>query len=830
MGMGDFAATVRALRVERGLSQEALAERAGVSARSVRNIELGRVSRPRPDTAALLGTGLSLTGEALADFVARAREPYWTGRRGSLPAERRPAQLPPDVPGFTGRAAELSRLDALVRAGGAAPVVITALGTAGVGKTALAVHWATAAGPRHFPDGTLYVNLRGYDAGPPVAPADALAGFLRALSVPPGEFPPDLDSRAALFRSRAHDRRLLVLLDNAASVAQVRPLLPAAAGCLAVVTSRDALAGLSVRDGARRLHLDLLPPAEALALLRELIGDRVDAEPAAATRLAQQCAHLPLALRLAAELAVTRPERSLADLVVELADEGRRLDLLDAGDDPAAAVGPVFSWSYRYLAPDAARLFRRLGLHPGLEFDAFGAAALAELPLPAAGTALDELTAAHLVTPTGVGRYGMHDLLRGYAASLVAADERRMALTRLLDAYLATAIAAADQLDPTERHRRPAAPACATPLPPVGSTDAAGGWLEAELTTLVRLAALAADEGWPAHADRLGAALYRYLTGAHFTEAEQVFESGLRAARAAGDRGAEATALARLGVAHWLLDRYPTAADLLQQAIVLQQKLGDRVGEVSARTNLGLVLQWMGRPREAIEQLRGALAGHRELGNLSGAARIVGDLGFLHIQLGDDAAAKSYLDEALATQERLGSSDRIGVTLHGLGQVEVRLGRYEAAAGHLHRSLALHRELRRPAGEAHVLLELGNLARAEGDDAAAGDRYAAAARLFRACGERRGLAEVLLKAGDVHRTLGAAGPARESYAAALDTAAEIGVRSEQAQALDGLARLAAAAGRPADAAGHWERALALLGGEDEPLAARIRGHLAEVAS
>ncbi|MGH3904249.1 MAG: ATP-binding protein [Pseudonocardiaceae bacterium] len=355
---------------------------------------------------------------------------------------RGPAQLPADVNRFTGRAAELAELDRLLTAdqtSGAdstAMVLAAVSGTAGVGKTALVLHWAHRV-RSEFPDGQLYVNLRGYDPAPPMPVEDALAGFLRALGLARQDIPPEVDECSAAYRSLLDGRRMLVLLDNAASVEQVRPLLPGTRSCVVVVTSRDSLAGLAARHGARRLNLDLLPTEDAVALLRALIGEQVEAEPDAAVVLAEQCARLPLALRMVAELVAARPGTRLAGLVDELADEHRRLDLLNAGGDLRAAVRGVFSWSYQRLPADAARAFRLLGLHAGRDFDPHAAAALADTSLERAQHLLDVLARGHLIEFTRSGRYGMHDLLRAYATHLAAQEdteeERREALTRLLD-------------------------------------------------------------------------------------------------------------------------------------------------------------------------------------------------------------------------------------------------------------------------------------------------------------------------------------------------------------------------------------------------------------
>ncbi len=369
---------------------------------------------------------------------ARARPPAAEPDAGAArPAVGRtlPAQLPADVHAFTGRADELAELDQLLAsaeqpetAGEPTAVMIAAVsGTAGVGKTALAVRWAHRTRAR-FPDGQLYVDLRGYDPEQPMSASEALAGFLAALGVPGHEIPTTLDDRAARFRTEVSGRRLLVMLDNAATVDQVRPLLPGAPSCFVLVTSRDSLAGLIARHGAHRLDLDLLPPPDALTLLRTLLGGRVAAEPGAAATLAEQCARLPLALRVAAELAASRPSTPLRQIVSDLADDRRRLDLLDAGGDRHTAVRAVFSWSYRHLPAQAARAFRLLGLYPGPDLDTQIAAALTNTSLDRARQLLDLLARAHLIQPArrhpaDTGRYGMHDLLRAYATQLASADD-----------------------------------------------------------------------------------------------------------------------------------------------------------------------------------------------------------------------------------------------------------------------------------------------------------------------------------------------------------------------------------------------------------------------
>jgi len=694
----------------------------------------------------------------------------------------RPAQLPPAVPAFTGRSSELTDLDAVLPgAAGPSPgrpttLVISAVsGTAGVGKTALAVRWAHRVADR-FPDGQLYVNLRGYDPDQPVTAADALAGFLGGLGVPGQDIPLGLDDRAARYRTQIAGRRMLVVLDNAATVEQIRPLLPGTPTAVVVVTSRDSLAGLVALHGARRLELDLLPAADALALLRELVGGRVDAEPDAADRLAEQCARLPLALRVAAELAAAHPTTPLSDLVADLGDQQRRLDLLDAGGDPRAAVTAVFSWSVRHLPPNAARTFRLAGLHPGPDTDAYAAAALADTSLDHARGLLTALARAHLVHPTGAGRYGMHDLLRAYATGLTTTQdtepERRAALDRLFDYYLAVAAAAMDRLHPAEAHRRPRVPPPSTPAPALADPEAARAWLDTERPTLVAVAAYTAAHGWPAHTVLLAATLFRYLAGGHYTDALTVHGHARDAARRSGDRAGEAQALHGLGTVHLRLGRHEQAADQLHQALVLFRQTGDRVGQARALGNLGTAEQRLGRYRPAGDHYRQALALYRQAGDQVGEASV---------------------------QDNLGS-------------VEERLGRYGPAAEHHRQALTLFRQAGDRTGEAQALTNLGDVETRLGRHGPAGEHHQQALTLYRQAGDRTGEAWALTGLGDVHTRLGRPDQATEHHHRAVALFREIGDRDGEPWALNGLGEAAHAAGRPADALAHHTAAHAAAAG------------------
>jgi DNA-binding SARP family transcriptional activator len=573
-----------------------------------------------------------------------------------------PQQLPAPVRHFTGREEELAVLSGLLGNGGGGPaaLVISAIGgTAGVGKTALAVQWAHQVAGQ-FPDGQLYVNLRGYDADQPVLAVDALAGFLRAMGMAGQQIPADAGKRAAAYRSLLAGRRTLIVLDNAREVEQVRPLLPGDSTCVVVVTSRDTLAGLVARDGAARLDLDLLRPEEAISLLRHLIGDRADADPAATKALAEACCRLPLALRVAAEQAIARPGVPLAGLASELADQQRRLDLLDAGGDPRTAVRDVFSWSCDQLDAASARTFRLVSLHPGPDFDGYATAALTGSTIKQACQLLGRLARAHLIQPGAPGRYGMHDLLRGYARELASAgdgdDGERAVLTRLFDHYLHAAGTAMDALYPAECHWRPAVPPPTASAPPVNAAATARTWLSAELANLVAVTAHAARNGWPGHATRLSATVYRYLDiGGHATEAVAIHTWACRAARQTSDRNGEARALVSLGGVDRRQGRYQQAASNLKQALALYREIGDRAGEAEALNSLGEVMLATSLPADARTKHATALALASQTGDQYQQARAHHGLGHAHHDLGDLSQARRHWQQALTLHADLGA-------------------------------------------------------------------------------------------------------------------------------------------------------------------------------
>ena len=697
-----------------------------------------------------------------------------------------PAQLPADIAGFSGRDAELAELDALLLGDGSGARIAAVSGTAGVGKTALAVHWAHRVRPA-FPDGQLYLDLRGYDPNRPMTTGEALTRLLDALDVSGRSVPVEVDALAGRYRTELADRRMLILLDNALSVEHVRALLPGTASCVVVVTSRDSLAGLVALHGARRLSLDPLPIDDATTLLRSLIGDRATADPVAAGVLAQQCARLPLALRVTAELAVSRPGTPLARLADELRDGRRRLRLLDAGGDLRAAVRAVLSWSYRHLPADAARLFRSLGCHPGQDFDLHSAAALARLDLDDADRLLDILVRAHVIHPGAPGRYGMHDLLRAYATELADTSDDtdpHAVRSRLFDYYLAAVGATTDALYPVRR--RAADPD--TPLPPTNDVARSKAWLNAERPNLVAICGYAATHGWPTHAVRLAATVYRYLEGGHYADALAIHHHALGAARQLGDEHGEAHALTNLGLVHRLLGRYATATDHLRQALDLHRRIGDRDGEARTLSNLGIVEDRLGRPDSAADRLAQALTHHRQQADQHGTAAALTNLGGVCNGTGQFSRAADHLTEALVLFRELGDRGGEASALSNLAKAETGLRRYHQAAQHLEEALAHFRDLNHRYGQAVALSNLGPVYSRLGRHDHAIDHLGEALILFRDTGHRYGEASVLNGLGEaLHQAARPGGLAH--HLAALDIATETGDRDEQARAHAGAAAI-----------------------------------------
>ncbi|MEU0559843.1 tetratricopeptide repeat protein [Dactylosporangium sp. NPDC006015] len=627
-----------------------------------------------------------------------------------------PHQLPAAPDAFTGRAAAIARLDAAVNgAPGAGPGggTVVVIGTAGVGKTALAVHWAHRVIER-FPDGQLYVNLRGFGAGAEVTADEALRAFLTALGIAPDQVPAELDARIGLFRSLLTGRRVLVVLDNAAHAEQVRPLLPGGSGSLALVTSRNQLAGLVATDSAVPVTLDLLTAGETRRLFATRIGAaRVEAEPAAVDAIAATCARLPLALVIVAARAAAHPDLPLGVLAHELRTE--RV-LHDAG------VRPVFDWSYQRLSAPAATLFRRLSLAPGPDVGRDAAAALlGEVHGEPAGAwrALAELTHASLLTEHAPGRFVAHDLLRAYAAELSGTlddpADRDAATVRLLEHSLHTAHTAALLLDP-HRTPLPGLPAAATP----GTEAQALAWFAVEHHTLLAAVREAAATGHDGHAWRLAWTLVDHLDRrGHWPDLLAAQRVALASARRAGDAAGEAVSAHQLGRACIRMGDYDAATTHLELALDRYGHVGDDAGRARAHGNLGFIADRQARPRDAIGHLLRSLDLLRATGDQAGQGSALANLGWLYAASGEHREALDHCHQALELQQRIGDRTGEAYSWDSVGFIHHQLGEHEPAVECYRQALQLWREIGDRYGESETQTHLGDLHRAAGADAEA---------------------------------------------------------------------------------------------------------------
>jgi DNA-binding SARP family transcriptional activator len=762
-----------------------------------------------------------------------------------------PAQLPADIAGFTGREDHLARLDALAHAGPDAASAVVITGMAGAGKTALAVHWTHRVRHR-FPDGQLYVNLRGYGSGAPLRPGDALASFLPALGLPAEQVPVDEDAAAGRYRTLLADRRVLILLDNAADADQIRPLLPGGQGCLVLVTSRDRLDGLVARDGAVPTTLGVLTPAESVRLLGWLLGaERVRAEARATSALAALCGHMPLALRIAAANLSAQPDRAIADYAAQLTT-GDRLSALTVPGDPPADVRAAFDHSYTALPTGARTLFRLLGVAPGADISAAAAAALAGVSPTRAAGLLDRLTVAHLLDEHAHGRYTQHELLRLYAVARSRAEdgepERQVALARLHNHYLEQTTGAAGPLSPhvLRLPGNDAGPAPST----VDDPAPALAWLDAELANLVATVADAAEHGPRPVAWRLADALFGYLsTRASTADWRVIAHAALAAARADGVPHAQAAGHLSLATLARRGGHNQLAADHLTEALELARRTGWAAGEASALSDLGLQCWVTGWPEKAIVHYTQALAIARRTGWLSGQAANLRRLGHAYRGLGWLERSVEQHIASRARYRRMRSRSGEARTLSGLGEAYRALGRLDDAIAALNAGIDLHRQfgdrgreaealrllaaVHRDAGHAGRALELATtaltLARYTGNQPIeAGTRntlgtildhlgrprdalgeHRAALRLARTAGNRYTEAEALLGLAAAHRHAGARDAALEHAQSASTIARQAGFRLFEGDALITLAEVRLDQGHAEEAAGHVERALAL---------------------
>jgi tetratricopeptide (TPR) repeat protein len=655
-------------------------------------------------------------------------------------------------------------------------------GMAGIGKTTFAVHAAHRLVPG-FPDGQFFLPLHAHTpAQRSVGPADALASLLLTVGLAPRQIPPGVEARAARWRGQVAGKKILLLLDDAASHEQVRPLLPGTAGSLVLVTSRRRLTALS---DAAVVSLDTLPPGEAAALLGRLAGRPVlHTEGEAVGEITRLCGYLPLAIGMLASQLRHHPARTAAALAAELASARDRLALMRAEN---LSVGAAFGLSYDDLEPGTQRMFRRLGLVPGPSIDAYAAAALDGTTVDTARGCLDELYDQHLLTEPAHGRYQLHDLLREHALVLAAADgpaESDETAGRLLDYYLHTALAADGNLASwASAARRPPPAHPPAQAPGLAALGQAAAWLEAERANLHAAAEYAAASGHLQHAIAIPAAMSGFLAVRGYgDESAALYQTALAAARQVADQLGEADTLDGLGVLQGDAGDYPAAAASLARAVALYGDAGDLPGQAHALTQLA----------------------------------------YLDVLTGDYPAAAASHQRALALCRDLGNQEGQAEALSCLGVVQQETGDYPAAAASQQQALALCRDLGNPGGQAEALNCLGVVQQETGDYPAAAASHQQALALFREFGDRLGQADALNGLGELSSRTSAISQARERHAQALAIARDLGAPLEEARALEGLGQAHLHDGNPGQAAVHLAQALTIYQRIGAPAAQRVR--------
>jgi tetratricopeptide (TPR) repeat protein/transcriptional regulator with XRE-family HTH domain len=783
----SFAELLRRLRTDAGLTQEALAERAGVSPRSISDLERGINKTARRDTTRLLADALNLSGAARAGFETAARG-YRETEPGTL-AQRRVRSrsvaattpvLPHDIGSFTGREADLAKLMAAAKGAGGVVGIYAIDGMAGVGKSTFAVHAAHVLAPR-FPDGQIFLQLHAHTAGqPPVDATDALASLLLTTGVTAEQIPAAIGDRAALWRSHLAGKRVLLLLDDAASHEQVEPLLPGTAGSLVLITSRRHLSAL---NDATSICLETMPPDEAAALLIRLAGRAdIDGADPAVEAVNRLCGHLPLAIGMLARQLHHHPTWSAARLAGDLAAAHDRLELMHSEN---LSVAAAFDLSYQDLTAGQQRIFRRLGSHPGTDIDPYAAAALDGSSLAAARRGLDELFDQHLVTEPASGRYRMHDLIREYARALAQTDDpddRESAVVRLTDYYVSAASAIGRHFN----RSHPAASETPAGVPELLTRKDAASWMESERANLHAVVDYAAARGWPAPGIAIVTAMSGFLrTHGHWTQMRVLHVTALETAQLAGYGKGEAEALTNLGVVQRLTGDYVAAAATLARALEACRDAGDQHGQAKALVALGIVQRLTVSYPMAAATLRQALEQHGRVGDRLGQADALSELGCVQ------RLTRNYQDARVSHEQALGLyrelDDRYGQadSLRYLGRVHQETGDYEAVASLYAEALELYRGLDDRLGQAHTLNYLGIAQHVSDDYLAAESTLADALELYRDLGHRLGQAEVLNNLGEVYAISDPA-QARTCHEQALEIARTISAILEEARALEGI--------------------------------------------
>jgi tetratricopeptide (TPR) repeat protein len=758
---------------------------------------------------------------------------------GEIPRiNQTPRQLPGEVHGFVNRVADIERLESLLANkegdhGRATVCVIT--GTAGVGKTSLAIRWSRQIRAQ-FPDGQLYVNMRGYDPDEPVSATQALGRFLEALGIAANAIPADLDARSTLYRSLLADKRVLVLLDNAANVSQVRPLLLGADGCLTLVTSRTRLSGLIARDGARRINLDLFPETEAVELLRSVMSEyRSGDSRDDIAELARLCARLPLALRIAAERAAARPHMPLSELIGDLRDESSLWVSLSSDDEEEAdAVRSVFAWSYRALTQEVARMFRLLSLHPGPDFSIGAVAALAGVPIPKARQLLDSLVGAHLLEQRVHGRWYFHDLLRAYASQLATAEddigEHRAAIERACRWYTQAMGAAAVVHDEyyADDWGVPRVDELQLETPSFNDYDDSMTWFTAEVDNLVASVKVAAGAGLHGVAWKMAALLRTPFIDRHpSVEWLPMGELALNAALRIEDGLGEAITYIGLGIAYRNALQISSAIDAHHSALSAARRIGDRRQEAAALTLLGHSHR-RGRQlaeaclayREGLEIADAAGLTLWSVWALIGLAEALRD-GFHHTE------ARNCLDEIA---DRLALRDYPGLQterLWVLASIERQSGNTHAAVTYAQEALAIAQESGNSqyVGECEIELGRAHLAMGQPHEALAVLQHAASVE--RRMGDRSREADALDATGESYYALGRFDDALAFHSQALVMYRDLGDGWHTAVALINIANARRSSGL-SDVLSHYQEAMQLIAPYTDPRAQSLRAQLTSI--
>lgn len=719
----------------------------------------------------------------------------------------RPAQLPPRVGHFTGRSQELRALDRALDSAGDTHVTVIS-GPGGMGKTALALQWAHAVRDR-FPDGQVFLDLRGHAGEAAVPPAEALAHVLRSLGVA-GDQPSDPGMLASTYHSLLDGKRVLVVLDNAATVDQVRPLVPATTTNALVVTCRRPMPSLATYHAVHELRLDALSGDDAVALLRGVVGARVDREPAEAARIAAGCGRMPLALRIAAARLVARPRSTLHALAAELSGDDR-LDALRVEGD-TRSVRTVFASAYRTLTAPAARLFRLLSLHPGATFDRHLAAALAGLPVAGADRALGELVDAYLVAETESGRFAVHDLIRSYAAECARADStgpaRVEAAERLVDWYLGVADAANRALD---RGRDPVVPVLRHPLPVLPfAPDHQGtlAFLDGERENLLPVVRFAAEHGRDAAAWQLTYLLTGFFgSRGRWSDRVEICRLGLAAAQRLGDRAAEGLMRSGLGVALVITRRYDEALDCLYPALEIARATGDRHREGHVANNIATAYAGLRQFDLALEAYLRALDVHRANDDQLGVALACNNIGTAHLRLGRPDRSFPHLHRALGISRAIDNPRIEAGILCSLGEAYLGRGEHDRALGRFRQALDIRRSIGDRRHEVDTLTGIGSTHLARGDLAEAVEHFQAALRLARDLADQHLVSVGLTHLAVVHLRRGDLDAAGDALRHALALRNRVPDPYEEATIHRALADLARREGR--DEAADEHRALAI---------------------